>query len=207
MRELSLWERLVAENPGHSDWYIRRFRDLADSGEDIVGEARLIDAMLRRGSAVLDAGCGPGRVGAYLHEVGHQVVGVDIDPVLIEAARGDCPEATWRVGDLAELDLTEGGERRLFDVVVCAGNVMTFVAPSTRRVVLQRMGAHLAPSGRLVVGFGRGRDYHFDEFFADLQAVALVLEMRLGTWDLRPFTGDSDFLVAVASRPADPPAV
>lgn len=202
MRELSLWERLVAENPGHSQWYIKRFRDLAESGEDIVGEARLVDAMIGRGSAVLDAGCGPGRVGAYLHLAGHRVTGVDIDPVLIEAARGDCPSATWQVGDLAELDLKEGGRRQLFDVVVCAGNVMTFVAESTRRTVLERMRDHLAPAGRLVVGFGRGRDYLFEEFFEDLRSVGLQLDLRVGTWDLRPFAADSDFLVAIASRSA-----
>ena len=65
------------------------------------------------------------------------------------------------------------------------------------------LGAVAAPSTSIENGF----EYHFDEFFADLQAVALVLEKRLATWDLRPFTGESDFLVAVASRPADPPAV
>src|SRR3712207_7124098 len=40
--------------------YVQRFRTLAAQGNDIVGEARLVDAMLPRGSRVLDAGCGPG---------------------------------------------------------------------------------------------------------------------------------------------------
>ena len=70
------WERIVAENPDHSRWYIQRFRDRAAAGDDSVGEARLIDAMVPRRSRILDAGCGPGRVGGFLHSIGHDVVGV-----------------------------------------------------------------------------------------------------------------------------------
>lgn len=195
-REPTLWERKLAESPGHSEWYVARFRKLAAEGTDIVGEARLIDAMLPRGSHVLDAGCGPGRVGAYLHGVGHHVVGVDIDPVLIAAAEQDYPGPLWQVGDLSRLDL---GSAR-FDAIVCAGNVVTFVAPSTRVAVLGRLGSHLAESGRLVVGFGSGRDYSFDQFWTDVAQAGLRADVRLGTWDLRPFTADSDFLVAVLSR-------
>ncbi|MGZ5421887.1 MAG: class I SAM-dependent methyltransferase, partial [Aeromicrobium sp.] len=65
---------------GHSQWYIERFRKMAREGEDLAGEARLIDAIVAPGSRILDAGCGPGRVGAVLHARGHQVVGVDVDP-------------------------------------------------------------------------------------------------------------------------------
>src|SRR3954468_3410094 len=117
---------MTEQNPNHSAAYIQRFRDLAAQGMDLVGEARLVDAMLPRGSAVLDAGCGPGRIGGYLASVGHDVVGVDVDPVLIDAAAHDHPGPRWLVGDLAELDLPARGVRRRFDAIVCAGNVMTF---------------------------------------------------------------------------------
>ncbi|MEV0355521.1 class I SAM-dependent methyltransferase [Nocardia sp. NPDC050697] len=193
----SKWEEITAADPTHSPRYIERFRRLAASGADIVGEARLIDAMLPRGSRVLDAGCGPGRVGGYLHTVGHTVVGVDVDPVLIAAAETDYPGPTWLVGDLAELDVP--GE---FDIVVCAGNVLTFVAPPTRTAVLAGFAARLAPGGRAVVGFGAGRDYAFDDFLADAAASGPSPDLLLSTWDLRPFGPDSDFLVAVLSRSA-----
>jgi SAM-dependent methyltransferase len=188
---------MTEEDPEHSAAYVQRFRTLAEQGMDLVGEARLVDAMLPRGSRVLDAGCGPGRVGAHLHEVGHEVVGVDADPVLIAAAEEDHPGPRWLVEDLAELDLPARGITEPFDAIVCAGNVMAFLAVSTRREVLRRMRAHIAPEGRAAIGFGAGRGYEFDDFLADARAVGWAEDLLLSTWDLRPFTPDADFLVAV----------
>jgi SAM-dependent methyltransferase len=180
---------------------VQRFRTLAARGDDIVGEARLVDAMLPRGARVLDAGCGPGRVGAFLAEAGHEVVGVDVDPVLIAAAETDHPGPRWLVGDLALLDLPARGIAADFDGIVCAGNVMTFLAPGTRVEVLRRLRAHVAAVGRAAIGFGAGRGYEFDDFLADAGRAGWAADLRLATWDLRPFTPDADFLVAVL-RPA-----
>lgn len=190
------WLRQLEENPGHSDWYVERFRAMAAAGDDLDGEARLVDAMAPRAATILDAGCGPGRVGGALARVGHIVVGVDLVPVLIAAAEEDHPGPTWLVGDLAGLDLSAQVPAG-FDVIVSAGNVMAFLDPATRLDVLERLRDHLGPDGRLVVGFGAGRDYAFDDFFADVAAAGLREELRLATWDLRPWTPESDFLVAV----------
>ncbi|MEI2765702.1 MAG: class I SAM-dependent methyltransferase [Dermatophilaceae bacterium] len=195
--EPSLWMRKVAQDPGHSQWYVERFRRLRLDGVDIAGEARTVDAMLERGSRVLDAGCGGGRVGAHLYAAGHEVVGVDVDPVLVEAAAADYPGPTWLVADLAELDLPARGIPAGFDAVVCAGNVLTFCAPSTRRDVLDRLGRHLAGDGRLVVGFGTDRGYPVPRLLEDAAAVGLVADLLLSTWDLRPYAADADFVVAL----------
>jgi hypothetical protein len=111
------------------------------------------------------------------------------------------PGARWLVGDLAELDLPAQGISEPFDAIVCAGNVMTFLAPSTRTAVLQRMRAHIAPDGRAAIGFGAGRGYSFEEFLADAGAAGWAPDLLLSTWDLRPFGQDADFLVAIL-RPA-----
>jgi SAM-dependent methyltransferase len=197
MNEPKPWMAIVAENPGHSSWYIERFRSMAAAGHDLHGEARMIDAMLARNGRVLDAGCGPGRVGGRLHDLGHDVVGVDIDPALIRAAEEDHPGPRWVVGDLADVDLRSLGVEPGFDVIVSAGNVMTFVEAASRRAVLANLAGMLATDGRLVVGFGADRGYSFDQFDADATSAGLRFDLRLATWDLRPWTPESDFLVAL----------
>ena len=201
MVEQSRWVEMTRENPGHSAWYIERFLNMEAAGDDLSGEARFIDAMANRGSRILDAGCGPGRVAAILSGLGHRVVGVDVDPELIAAAEQRHPEPTFLVGDLAELDLPSRGIREPFDLILSVGNVMPFLAVSTRQAVLAGMRSHLAETGRAVIGFGAGRGYEFDDFFTDAREVGLVLDSKLATWDMRPHTDQSDFLVATLSRP------
>ena len=187
---------------GHSQWYIERFRAMAADGADLVGEARLVDAMLARGSRVLDAGCGPGRVGGYLHAVGHTVVGVDVDPELIAAAEEDHPGPRWIVADLAELDLVTLDEPEPFDAAVVAGNVMAFVAVGTETTVLARLRSHLRPDGFAAVGFHTDR-YDLGELDRHLADAGFVLEQRFATWDLRPWRPDADFAVSILRNPAD----
>src|SRR5687767_1725280 len=201
MTEPSAWTRLIQKNPEHSAAYIQRFRDLAAQGMDLVGEARLVDAMLPRGARVLDAGCGQGRIGGYLAGAGHDVVGVDGDPALVAEAEKEHPTATWLVGDLAELDLSAAGITEPFHGIVCAGNVVTFLAESTRVEVLRRMRAHVRDDGRAAIGFGAGRGYEFADFLTDAARADWAPDLLLSTWDLRPFTDDADFLVALL-RPA-----
>ena len=200
MTEHPTWLQLTADDPGHSQAYVQRFRRLAEQGRDLVGEARLVDAMLQRESRVLDAGCGFGRVGGWLSGVGHEVVGVDIDPVLIDTARTDHPDAHWIVGDLASLDLPSLGISEPFDAIVCAGNVLAFVEPGSRVGVLRRFRAHLHADGRVAVGYGAGRGYPFDAFLADAATAGLAPDLLLSSWHLHPFIEGSDFLVAVLRR-------
>ena len=202
MARQQTWRELIEENPGHSTWYVERFRAMAEAGDDLAGEARMIDAMAPRNARILDAGCGPGRVGGLLALHGHEVVGVDLDPVLVAAAVEDWPGPVWLVGDLAELDLPALGIEDGFDVVVCAGNVMAFVDPAARVDVLRSLAGHLRADGRIAIGFGAGRGYAFDDFRSDVAAAGLAVDVELATWDLRPLTPDADFIVAIL-RAAD----
>jgi len=187
-------------SPGHTQWYIERFRRMAADGTDLGGEARLLDAMVAPGSRILDAGSGTGRVAAELAARGHHVVGVDADPALIEAARLDYPAPEFVVADLAELDLSTMDR---FDAAVVAGNVMVFLAPESEKVVLTRLAAHVRPEGPIAIGFATNREYPLDAFDAHAAAAGLRLDHRFATWDLRPWCEDGDFAVTVLRRPTE----
>jgi len=178
---------------GHAQWYIERFRTMAADGADLAGEARFMDALVAPSSRILDAGCGPGRVGAELFARGHEVVGVDVDPELISAAEVDHPGPRWVVDDLSSFTLDE----QPFDAAVVAGNVMAFVAVGTEQAVLSRIAAHVRPDGAVVVGFGTDRGYALADFDTHCAAAGLTLEHRFATWDLRPWRDDAEFAVSV----------
>jgi SAM-dependent methyltransferase len=190
--------RWVTEHDAnHSRWYIERFRKMEADGADLAGEARLVDAMLPRRSRVLDAGCGPGRVGAELFARGHEIVGVDADAALIEAAEQDHPGPRWLVADLAELELAE----EPFDAAVLAGNVLPFVAPGTEPIVLARVAGHVRPDGVVIIGFGTDRGYLLRDLDRHAAAAGLEMEHRFATWDLRPWHGDAEFAVTIFRLP------
>ncbi|MFC6239072.1 class I SAM-dependent methyltransferase [Longivirga aurantiaca] len=193
--------RWATETPDeHSAQYVATFRAYAAEGRDISGEARLLDALVPPGSRVLDAGCGTGRVGAELHRRGHEVVGVDADPVLVAAAREDHAGPAWHVADLTELDLAAEGHTEPFHGAVVAGNVMVFVAPGTEGAVLERLAAHLVDDGPAVLGFATGRGYEPDHLADDAATAGFDVEHLFSTWDLRPWRDDADFVVAVLRR-------
>lgn len=190
--------RWVTETkPGHSQWYIERFRTMAAEGADLGGEARFIDAMLPRRARILDAGCGPGRVSNVLHQAGHHVVGVDVDPELIAAAEQDHPGPQYFVGDLSTLDLSEHGITEPFDGAVLAGNVMVFIAPDSEADVLRHVATHVKADGFIAVGFHTNRELPLGQFDAAVDAAGLRIENRFGTWHLNAWTTADDFAVTI----------
>ena len=182
------WKEVTAANPAHSHNFARKWKTLRAQGKDIDGEARLIDAMSERHSRVLDAGCGSGRLGGELAKRGHTVLGVDVDPILIEHAVDDYPEARWEVGDLSEEEIPEG-------------NVMTFIAIEGREAALRNVFNALRPGGRFVVGFGEGRGWGFDDCLDLARAVGYRVDFIFASWDMKVFKENSTFMVAVLTRP------
>lgn len=181
----------------HSQWYVERMRGLARDGQDLAGEARFMHALLPPASLVLDAGCGPGRVSGALRDLGHPVVGVDVDPVLLAAAREDFPDIEFVEADLSQPlvgVLTVGP----FAGAVVPGNVLPFMAEGTQGLALKHLAEVI--DGPIVVGFGAGRGYELEQFDRDVAAAGLQLDLRLGTWDLRPLTDQSDFSISVLRK-------
>lgn len=198
MTDPTRWETDTKD--GHSQWYIDRFRTMAAEGKDLVGEARLVDAMVRRGARVLDAGCGTGRLSGELHARGHTVVGTDADAKLIAAAEEDHPGPTYVVADLAQTDLAMLGESQPFDAALMAGNVMVFLAPGTETKVLSRMRSCVAPDGFIIVGFHTDRHLSMTDFDGHATEAGLRVEHRFATWDLKVWHEGADFAVTVLRR-------
>jgi SAM-dependent methyltransferase len=173
--------------------YDERFRRLAEAGRNPHGEADLVASYAP--SAVLDAGCGTGRVAIELARRGIAVLGVDADPDMIAAARAKAPELEWVTADLADLD-----RRERFDVVVLAGNVVPYVAPERRGRAVAACVAHLVPGGRLVAGFRLRPSWPTpDDYDGWCSAAGAVPEDRFATWGRDPYAG-GDYVVAVHRR-------
>lgn len=179
--------------------YEQAFRELADSGVDVHGEASFVERLLAQqepaGTRVLDAGCGTGRVARELARRGFEVVGVDSDASMLDVARSAAPQLRWVEADLAGLDL---GER--FDVVVAAGNVVVFLAPGTEAKVVRRMAAHARPGGLVVSGW-RTDLLTRAGYDALAAAAGLVPVTRYASWDGEPIRDDADWCVAVDTVP------
>ncbi len=178
--------------------YDERFARLAAAGVDVHGEAALVDSY--RPAAVLDAGCGTGRVALELARRGYEVTGLDVDPVMLEQARRKAPSLRWVEGDLADPTLDLG---RTFDLIVMAGNVLIFVQPGSEGRVLANAARWLDPGGRLVTGYSlRPGGFGPVEHDALAGAAGLVLEDRWSAWDRVAFGNHDNYAVSIHSKQA-----
>jgi ubiquinone/menaquinone biosynthesis C-methylase UbiE len=150
--------------------------------EDIV---RLVD--VGPSDAVLDVACGTGIVARLAKErtgPTGRVVGIDVNPAMVEVARNQAPDIEWRVGDAASLPLSESGG---FTVVVCQQGLQFF---PDRMAALAEMRRVLAPDGRLAVSTWRS-----DEEMPVLRALRAIAERHVGkVADRRHSFSDGDEL-------------
>lgn len=190
---------LASGGDARGQGYADRIAALATEGRYLHAEADLVQSL--GAVSVLDAGCGTGRVGVELAARGVEVVGVDLDPSMLTVARQAAPAVTWVQADLAALDLG-----RMFDVVLTAGNVMVFLTPGTGATVIERLTAHVRPSGFLVAGFAlregpSGIDLDLAAYDAWCAEAGLALHQRLATWEGEPY-GGGPYAVSIHARPS-----
>lgn len=92
----------------------------------------------------LDAACGTGRHTAYLHGLGHHVIGVDASPAMLARARKRLPDVDFHEADLYRLPLPDDA----VDTVVCA---LALAHLPDLGPVLAEFARVLRPGGNLVI--------------------------------------------------------
>jgi SAM-dependent methyltransferase len=115
-----------------------------------------------------DVGCGPGHVARYLHQQrGVRVSGVDLSPVMIEAARRLNPGIEFEQADMRSLKIEDealGGIAAFYSIIHIPRQDVVAVLAELKRV--------LRPGGLLLLAFHIGIDsVHLDEWWGQQVSV------------------------------------
>lgn len=128
----------------------------------------IVISLVGRDQRVLEVGCGSGYVSRHLVERGNHVVGIDIDPDAVNAARQVIAEVHCCDLDIVDASSVVSGP---FDVIVLA-DVLEHVRDPDR--VLADLLGVLAPDGRVVLSI------------PNVAHVDVRLMLLLGEWRYQP---------------------
>jgi 2-polyprenyl-3-methyl-5-hydroxy-6-metoxy-1,4-benzoquinol methylase len=121
------------------------------TGELVDVERELVERHVPRGGRILDVGCGGGREAVGFARLGYEVVGIDVAPRMIAAARRSAArlgvDVDFRVASVTEVDAS--GE--CFDAVFFAGSLHHLPGRELRIRTLRRIAITLKPDGVLIV--------------------------------------------------------
>jgi uncharacterized protein YceH (UPF0502 family) len=141
----------------------------ADHLVDELVDAHLETWLLNRvaahadGGPVVEVGCGPGHVTAYLADAGADATGVDLSPRMVAEARRRFPGGSYEVGDLRRLmrPTTAPGWS-----AVLAWYSLIHLAASELPAAVAALARPLVPGGWLVLALHAGSDVrHVDAWF------------------------------------------
>lgn len=105
----------------------------------------------QRAGAVVDVGCGPGRIAAHLNDLGLSVSGIDLSLGMVEQARRGHPHLRFREGSMTALDIEDGslgGIVAWYSIIHVPDEHLPRVLAEFHRV--------LAPGGYLQLAFAVG---------------------------------------------------
>lgn len=107
-----------------------------------LGEAEIVDAAVPRAAAILELGCGVGRITHELLRLGHQVVAVDESQEMLAHVAG----AETMAARIEELDLA-----RQFDCVLLASHLVNTADDAQRSAFLRTCARHVGDDGVVLI--------------------------------------------------------
>jgi len=160
------------------DAVARAFADrFSDEFDSKPFDREVLDDFARRvegRGVVVDLGCGPGQVAAYLGARGVPVVGVDVSPGMVAAAQQHQPHLDFQVGDMRNLAFdneTVAGIAAFYSIIHIPRDEIPAVLLEQRRL--------LRPGGLLLLAFHVGdRVEHVDEFLGEAVSLDFVFFTR-----------------------------
>ncbi len=92
------------------EWYDQNAKQYADASYKIIANDAInkFTSLLPQAPKILDAGCGAGKDSKAFHNLGIDVIGVDISKGLLSEARLRNPDITFIEGDLLDLPFENG---------------------------------------------------------------------------------------------------
>ena len=143
---------------------------------DLRAEAPLDQAVLGAfvelasgGGCIGDLGCGAGRITSHLSHAGLSVVGLDLSPGMVRAARAAHPELAFAVGDLCALPVRDGGLAG-----VLSWYSVINLQPEALPLVFAELARVARPDAPLLVAFQCGQGERVDRSAAYGRQVPLT---------------------------------
>jgi release factor glutamine methyltransferase len=160
------------------------------SASHVLGEA--VRAEVRAGETVVDMGSGSGVNAILAARQGARVVAVDVNPHAVDATRSNAERNGVGASiDVRRGDLFEGVAGELFDLIVfdppyrwfrprdALEAAMTDEDYRALRGFFARVRQHLAPGGRVLVGFATSGDVGYLRSLSDAAGFATEIVRRL----------------------------
>jgi uncharacterized protein YceH (UPF0502 family) len=140
---------------------------LVDELDDLAFERWLLDRVVTAAGSrpVVDAGCGPGHVTAYLDAAGADAFGIDLTPEMVEQARSRFPHVRYEVGDLTRLIRPQSADGW---GAVLGWYSLIHLAGSELPAAVAALARPLAPGGVLVLALHAGDDVRPSTFAGDV---------------------------------------
>jgi len=187
----------------------------ADAMDDIPFYVELAKQAAANGEAVLELGCGTGRVTIPIAQAGVEIVGLDNAPAMLDVARRKAAAAgvdvRWVTADMRSFRL----EQRFGLVIIPFRSFLHLLTDADQLACLARVHEHLLPGGRLALNFfvqklaARSATPVISRIYKTIQVryvsqgemerllarSGFEVEALYGWFDKRPFTANSGEMV------------